>query len=560
VGDYSLDRKRLIVENLKGMEKETSVIGKGSIDFEKMDFSMEIETSKLPLSSFSSLLPSITPTGVGNLTITGEGSLKAPFLKANFSSPKVEINGELLNNLSLEAELEKGNLGIKGFSFLVDGKEIKGEAQIPLDIKEGLRRDSPLRASLSWQNQKISFLRRFFPYFKELEGKTSGEIHLEGTYNNPKSSGFVNLEDGYVKPKGFEEGLKNVNVRLNLQENKAVFEKATFQLGKGEGEIRGGILMGRGGFQLEAVADLRDLTLKENNVSGYGERVEGSLNGVVNLVGGIRGPLILGRLTLSNSKIDFSSYTTPQEQKGGGRRFLNPSFLMDVSIGSNSWFISSGSRVLTEGRMGLTGTLKNPIVQGHFSSRSGLLLLSNYVFRLREGTADLFYGFNTLRLNVLARAETMVSGYKITANIFGPYENLQVNFTSSPPLPQRAIMAMFVPAEFAGDPEKFIKKELTNAFAVGVETKILAPLEFSIAEAMGLEEISLEYSLEGLPILRVRQAILPDTYIAYSRWLTTPKERYILSLERRLKGDVYLTFSTDELKRKIWGIEGSLRF
>jgi len=560
VGDYSLDRKRLIVENLKGMEKETSVIGKGSIDFEKMDFSMEIETSKLPLSSFSSLLPSITPTGVGNLTITGEGSLKAPFLKANFSSPKVEINGELLNNLSLEAELEKGNLGIKGFSFLVDGKEIKGEAQIPLDIKEGLRRDSPLRASLSWQNQKISFLRRFFPYFKELEGKTSGEIHLEGTYNNPKSSGFVNLEDGYVKPKGFEEGLKNVNVRLNLQENKAVFEKATFQLGKGEGEIRGGILMGRGGFQLEAVANLRDLTLKENNVSGYGERVEGSLNGVVNLVGGIRGPLILGRLTLSNSKIDFSSYTTPQEQKGGGRRFLNPSFLMDVSIGSNSWFISSGSRVLTEGRMGLTGTLKNPIVQGHFSSRSGLLLLSNYVFRLREGTADLFYGFNTLRLNVLARAETMVSGYKITANIFGPYENLQVNFTSSPPLPQRAIMAMFVPAEFAGDPEKFIKKELTNAFAVGVETKILAPLEFSIAEAMGLEEISLEYSLEGLPILRVRQAILPDTYIAYSRWLTTPKERYILSLERRLKGDVYLTFSTDELKRKIWGIEGSLRF
>jgi hypothetical protein len=318
--------------------------------------------------------------------------------------------------------------------------------------------------------------------------------------------------------------------------------------------------MGRGGLQLEAVADLRDITLKENNISGYGERFEGSLKGIVNLVGGIKAPLILGRVTLSNSKIDFSSYTTPEGKMGGGRRFFNPSFLMDVSIGSNCWFISSGSRVLTEGKIGLTGTLKNPIVQGHFSSRSGLLLLSNYVFRLKEGQADLFYGFNNLSLNVLARAETRISGYRITANIIGPYDNLQLSFTSSPPLPQRAILAMFVPTEFAGDPEKFIKRELTNAFAVGVETKLLAPLEFSLAEAIGLEEISLEYSLEGVPVLRVRQGILPHTYIAYSRWLATPKERYIISLERKLKGDIYLTFSTDELKRKIWGIEGSLRF
>jgi translocation and assembly module TamB len=559
-GNYSLGRNLLIVENLKGMEKEMSVNGKGRVDLKKMDFSMEIETSKLPLSTISHFLPSITPAGEGNLTIKGEGSVKAPFIIASFNSPKMEINGEILNNLSLEAELGKGSLGIKKFSFFVDEKEVKGEAQIPWDIQEGIRHDSPLKASVSWEKQKISFLRRFLPYFKEFDGETTGEIHLEGTYNNPEASGFLNLEDGYMKPKGFEEGLKNVNVRLNLQGNKAVFEKATFQMGEGEGELKGAILIGRGGFQLEASADLRDLTLRENDISGYGEKFEGSLKGVVNLIGGIKNPLIMGRLILANSKMDFSTYTTPQGQGGGGRYFFNPSFLLDVSIGSNSWFISSGSRVLTEGRLGLTGTLRNPILQGHFSSRSGLLLFSNYVFRLREGTADLFYGFNTLRLNVLARAETMISGYKITANIAGPYEDLRVNFTSSPPLPQRAIMAMFVPSEFASAPEKFLKKELTNAFAVGVETRLLAPLEFSLAEAMGLEEISLEYSLEGFPVLRVRQAILPDTYIAYSRWLTTPKERYIVSIERRLKGEVYLTFSTDELKRKIWGIEGSLRF
>jgi len=559
-GNYSLERNLLVVEDLRGMEKEMSVSGKGRMDLEKMDFSLEIETSKMPLSTLSFLLPSITPKGEGNLTIRGEGNIKAPLIKANFDSPKVEINDEFLDNLSLEAELGKGSLGIKGFSFFVDGKEVKGEAQIPWGIEEGIKRDSPLKASVSWERQKISFLRRFLPYFKEIEGETTGEIHLEGTYDNPQTSGFVNLEGGYMKPNGLEEGLTNVNARINLQENKAVFERASFQLGRGEGELRGSISMGKGGLQLGVSANLRDLTLRENNISGYGERFEGSLNGVVNLMGNIRSPLILGRLVLTNSKIDFSSYTIPKEQVGGGRRAFNPSFLMDVSIGSNSWFISSGSRVLTEGRLGLTGTLKNPIVQGHFSSRSGLILLSNYVFRLREGSADLFYGFDNFRLNVLARAETMVSGYKITANISGPYEDLRVSFSSSPPLPQRAIMAMFVPTEFVGDPEKFIKKELTNAFAIGVESKLLAPLEFGLAEAFGLEEISLEYSLEGLPVLRARQELFPDTFIAYSRWLAAPQERYIISLERRLKGDIYLTFSTDEQKRKFWGIEGSLRF
>ncbi|MGB9797370.1 MAG: translocation/assembly module TamB domain-containing protein, partial [bacterium] len=243
-----------------------------------------------------------------------------------------------------------------------------------------------------------------------------------------------------------------------------------------------------------------------------------------------------------------------------GRRFFNPSFLLDISIGSNFWCIFSGSRILTEGRMGLTGTLKNPIAQGHFASRSGLLLISNYLFRLHEGSADLFYGFHRLSLNIVAQARTRVRGYDITANISGPYDDLQLRFSSSPPLPQRAILAMFVPEEFAENPEKFLRRELTNAFALGIETKLLAPLEFSLAEAMGLEEISLEYGLEGFPILRVRQQILPDTYIAYSRWLATPRERYIFSIERRLKGDIFLTFSTDELKRKIWGIEGSLRF
>ncbi|MGC9003076.1 MAG: translocation/assembly module TamB domain-containing protein [bacterium] len=559
-GDYSLDKNRLVVENVMASEKEMTINCGCRLDLAEKNFSLKVKATKIPLSYFALLTPSLKASGVGDLTLTGEGSLGSPAIQGSFNSKEVQINGEKINDLSLKGEFSSGNLRVGDISFWRDGKEIKGEALIPWDMKKGLKRDSPLLLSFNWEGQAISFLERFIPNLKELKGETTGVVHIEGTYDNPKLSGFINLQDGYMKPNGFEEGLKNMSAKLILEENKAVIEKATFQLGNGEGEFRGSIGMGKAGLVLGITADLKDITLKETNISGYGERFEGKLNGTVNIMGEFMKPLIFGRLTLSNSRLDFSSYILPEKEGEIGRRFFNPSFLLDISIGSNFWCIFAGSRILTEGRMGLTGTLKNPIAQGHFASRSGLLLISNYLFRLHEGSADLFYGFHRLSLNIVAQARTRVRGYDITANISGPYDDLQLRFSSSPPLPQRAILAMFVPEEFGENPEKFLRRELTNAFALGIETKLLAPLEFSLAEAMGLEEISLEYGLEGFPILRVRQQILPDTYIAYSRWLATPRERYIFSIERRLKGDIFLTFSTDELKRKIWGIEGSLRF
>ncbi len=560
-GDYSLEDNKLYIRDLRGAKEDFVLDGQAELDLLKKDFSLSFEAENLPLSIFTSVLPQFQPEGKGKATVVSKGNFDSPLVSLSFNSPGIKLNGVELENLKLSAEWDSKNLALKEIVLSRGGKEVRGEAELPLETRGGLRKDKPIYIALSWEKQDIGWLKKFTPFLEKLEGEVSGDITVRGTYDDPLASGSIILEKGNMKPNGFEETLKNIKAKLVLQKNRATLEDASFQLGEGEGEMKGNIYMGKEGIKMETALSLRNATIKGHSISGYGERIQGSLNGFLNIAGSIRYPLLLGSLSLSNAKLDLSSYTPPGETKKitYSRRF-NPAFLLTVSLGNNCWFISSGSRVLTEGRLSLIGSLSNPRLQGHFSSRSGLVLISSYVFRLKEGAVNVVYLGNVLNLDVFARAETRLQGYKITAYISGPYDNLQLRFASSPPLPQNAILAMFVPEEFAANPEQFLKKELASAFALGLGERVLAPLEFALSEITGLEEISLEYGLEGYPILRLKQSISPKTYIVYSRWLTTPQERYTISLEKNIGGDIYLTFTTDELKRKIWGIEGSTRF
>lgn len=560
-GNYTLDEKILRLQAVRGEKGDFTLDGQAEFDILSKDYSLSFEAKNLPLAMLKSFMPQLKPEGKGYATIKSSGNFSLPFLSLAFNSPEAKLNGVELENLKLLAEWDGKVLTLKDVALWREGKEVKGEARLPFGWKDGLRKDKPWYVMFGWEKQDISWLKNLTPSLDVLEGNATGSVTVRGTYDEPDASGYIVLEKCNLKPKGFGEGLKNTNAKLVLQKNRASFENVSFQVGEGRGEIKGNLYMGREGIKIETVASLMNATLETRNFSGYGENFKGSLNGFLNITGDIGKPLLLGSLSLSNAKLDLSSYTPLKE----GRQItlkkgFNPTFLLTLGLGSNCWFASAGSRVLAEGRLSLIGSLSSPRFQGHFSSRSGILLISNYIFRLREGAVDVVYVGNVLSLNVFARAETKLREYKITAYITGPYDNLQLRFTSSPPLPQNAILAMFVPEEFAGNPEQFLKKELTSAFATGLEARVLAPLEFALAEKTGLEEIGLEYGLEGYPILKLKQSILPKTYLVYSRWLTTPQERYTLALERNIGGDIYLTFTTDELKRKIWGIEGAMRF
>ncbi|MBC7328644.1 translocation/assembly module TamB domain-containing protein [bacterium] len=559
-GRYSLDGKKLVVEGLKGSKEDFQLDGKAEIDLKGKNLNYLFSLKNFPFSLFSSFYPKLKSTGKADIELSGKGNISNQVCAFALKSNQLLVNGERLDNIDIIGEWRSDDFDIKSIRFFKGGKQIIGEATLPVGKSLILKKDKPISLKISWEKQNIGFLGKFIPIFEEFTGESSGQIVVKGTISAPDASGYVNFENGYVKPIGFEDYLKNINVKLVLQENKATFERASFQLGEGSVDMNGNIYLGEG-FRFETLARLNNAGIKERNLSSYGEKFQGALNGFVNINGNLRNLIVIGNLTLSNARLDLSSYTiSPKVSKVKRTPVVNPAFLLNVNLGKNCWFTSSGSNVLTQGRLTLIGSLVNPAMQGHFSSRSGLVRIANYIFRLQEASVDVAYIGKTLSLNVFARAETSLRGYKITAYINGPYDNLQIRFASSPPLPQNTILAMFIPQEFASDPEKFFKSELANAFAIGVGTTILAPLEFSLAEVTGLEEISFEYGVEGYPVLRLKEGILPKTYLVYSRWLSGPKNRYTVGLEWNIGGDLYLTYSVDELKRKIWGIEGSLRF
>lgn len=559
-GRCALKGKEVSFSEVEGEEEDMRVTAEGRLDYGERQISLDCDASNLPLSMLTSFFPGIKPEGKGNVSFILEGSTLSPQFTASFNAKGIKVKRVDLEDISLVANYQEEVISLDHLSLLREGKALQGEGKLGFNLRKGFLRDRPLNIAMHWEEQDISWLKEFLPFVEEIEGKTSGEIEIGGTIDKPSLRGYADFKGCNAKPEGFEEGLKNADVRFRLEENKAIVEKASFAMGKGSGTLNGSIEWTKEGLQMALASTLDGVDIRTNDLLGYKENFRGTASGSLNIDGPILTPSIKGNITLSHSILDVSSYKPKALGKPGKKRLFNPLFSLNTRLGANCWFISSGARALVEGSTNLQGTLKYPRVEGHFTSRSGTLVLSSYLFRLSEATVDLYYLPGVFNLNVLAQARTTLGRYKITADITGPYNDLHLRFSSSPPLPQKAIMAMFVPEEFQTDPEAFLKQEIMGAFTAGLQLRLLAPLEFALAQAMGLEEISFEYAPEKVLVVNLREEILKDTYIGYSRWLSTPIPRYVFKIERRLGGNLFLYWSRDEQKRESWGIEGGLRF
>lgn len=559
-GRCALKGKEVSFSEVEGEEKDMKVTAEGRFNYGEKQISLDCDASNFPLPMLTSFFPGVKLEGKGNVSLILEGSTLSPQFTASFNAKEVKIKGVDLEDISLVANYQGEVISLDHLSLLREGKALQGEGKLGFNLRKGFLRDRPLNIAMHWEEQDIGWLKEFLPFIEEIGGQTSGEIEIGGTIDKPSLRGYADFKGCNAKPKGFGEGLKNADVRFLLKENKAIVEKASFAMGKGSGSLNGSIEWTKEGLQMALTSTLDGVEIRTNDLLGYKENFRGLASGSLNIDGPILTPSIKGTITLSHSILDVSSYKPKAPGKPGKKGLFNPLFSLNTRLGANCWFISSGARALVEGSANLQGTLGYPRVEGHFTSRSGTIVLSSYLFRLSEATVDLYYLPGVFNLNVLAQARTTLGRYKITADIMGPYNDLQLRFTSSPPLPQKAIMAMFVPQEFQTDPEAFLKQEIVGAFTAGLQLRLLAPLEFALAQAMGLEEISFEYAPEKALVVNLREEILKDTYISYSRWLSAPIARYVFKIERRLGGNLFLYWSTDEQKRESWGIEGGLRF
>ena len=215
----------------------------------------------------------------------------------------------------------------------------------------------------------------------DLGGMLSLNLALGGTVANPQLSGDIILDKGHLtlpsapgETKDRINPIKNIDAHLVLADNKIDFQTFNLDLGGpdkrtgnfGSVKVAGNIALngitqlGRllraggdtsGDLDRIVLDDILDLTVTatdlrpvDDNLFGYGEFVEGKVNGVVTVTGAAQHPLIasgaINRVRVADAYLRVTSAAPPAPSKAAALP-INPTFDVPIEI--------VGKAVVTDG-------------------------------------------------------------------------------------------------------------------------------------------------------------------------------------------------------------------
>ena len=300
-------------------------------------------------------------------------------------------------------------------------------------------------------------------------------------------------------------------------------------------------------------------------------------------------PLRLGgSLTLSNATLTGA----PSGGDGVITRlslFPNaPRFDVRLILGEKVEFITAAFRTGLEGELVASGVPSDPQLLGTVRTRNGQVRFPNARARVSEGrvtiaiTRDAATDLLRTRADIDATASGRAGRYLITLGLNGPLDlsgegrnlqNLRVDVTSDPPLSQSEAFAQLLGTAPRGDGD-FSSNDANQAYAGAVLQVLSAPLfsgvERSVAQALGLDDVSFEYRFDEPLAVQFSKAVSDRVFVTYRRsfgaaqgatgGLSSGRTPYDLSIEYRLKGNLRVGLKTDQSRVTTLTLGQTFRF
>jgi len=279
---------------------------------------------------------------------------------------------------------------------------------------------------------------------------------------------------------------------------------------------------------------------------------------------------------------------------GGDGQVARLSFLPDaprldvrLALGRGVELVNSSLRARLVGDLNVTGVPSDPLLLGTVSLLDGQVRFPNARARVEEGTVQINVSRDAdtdlprVRLDVDALARGQSGRYAITLRLRGPLQfdatdknksNLQIDVTSNPPLSQDEAFAQLLgisPRDFTGANGNVNVGAANQAYAQAVLQLVAAPFfsgfERSVAQALGLTNVSFEYRFNEPLAFEVSKALSDRVAISYRRTLgitatSGGRTPYQLRIDYRIKGDYFLGLQTDERSIRAVTLQKSFRF
>jgi|GEM_PF-2578629 len=483
--------------------------------------SAENNAIKLTLNSFPAhLISSEIKDGLFDADIDLSGSNLKPTGKISVKFQELKTSIHSLNNISpLQAE----------FMFDVQEKDwqlegtIKEQNQNPIFVKATipvLFSFTPFSLTLDKQAKFSSNftldgnLAPLVELFKEEASNLSGvaklSIDVEGTFDEPHVKGFAQIDEGTFEIPETCALYKNINAKFEVYDNELHLKELT-ATDAFEGKIK-------------AVGNV-DLNLKEHFPFSFDIEIENtkllrldyataSGNGLLKLIGNLKGALLEGKVIAEDAKVRIPEespihisevevvYINEEEneiQKNSIKKKAAPwPLALNLIFEIKHPFSIKGSNLKSEwrGSLKIKGTSSKPEIFGEFKIVDGEYKFNGKVFEIHEGTIS-FSGEPDKKTSLYVIGSHEISNIRADVILKGPLNSPSISFRSNPPMPQREILSWILFGHGAKDLNAFEGSRLNQSITDLNKGSKGPDLLTKIRNKIGIDTIDFNHNSEG---------------------------------------------------------------
>ena len=275
---------------------------------------------------------------------------------------------------------------------------------------------------------------------------SSGSITLaatvRGAMTNPRIAGEIELHNGTLAYADFGNGLANANGKIQFNGNAATVRNLTAESGGGKLTLSGFVAL-RDGLRLGLRANASKVRVRlQPGVSAVAD-------GNINLTGTLQNNLLSGTVNLDSIRYapqtDLASILSqaPTVLETGEPSFLD-NMKLDVrikSLASTTIQSSLADNLNFDADLQLRGTGSHPGMLGRITCNEGHLVLFGSTYTVDSGTIG-FFNVARIEPRLDLNLETQAKGVNVSLRVTGPLDNLQMSYTSDPPLQFQEIVSL----------------------------------------------------------------------------------------------------------------------
>ncbi len=520
--NFKIEERRILIPNFKGKWESLSAEGDLAILYDGA-----IENSHFTLTA-DHVLQGSSLYGKGKLS----GHITSPQMDAYLECPEIMFGKLLFETPSLHfvtTHSENGLAGSATFSFYKEGE---------------LHRFS---GALNWEQGDIKNPSNFLirTSLNELcqimeidQADIQGEILAQLHFNKNGLSANAELINASFASYDFGFSFSSINATFEGTPKEISLTKFTAR------DPQGGLYEGKGMFVLDAEDRFPfslELKIKEGELMHL-ENIGGSFDGKLFFSGNTQEGLLKGNLKALKASVQIPEKTReraevievtyinqpagiPEPMQANHKKESWPLNLdININLPKNGSITGKNLTSDWKGKVAITGTPAKLKTKGEFKLSEGKYVFRGKSVKLKEGTI-LMNGDPLKQTTLYLHGELDLGEIDVHAVLKGPVLNSNITLTSTPPLPQRAILSWLLFNKGVGEINPMEETQLSRSLrSLSEQTDDKPDLLTRVGGILGIDHLEISGGTQngdkGDVTLKVGKYLTEDTFISISSSLS----------------------------------------